>query len=111
MSGTFYRSGFTFKKIIGLIIAFSFSTPIGMSIGVVLSEQNPIVGSILLAISSGTFIYVSCTEIIQHEFERGLRQWIQFIFVTLGGAFIIGLWFLGGESGHAHGGTSEKDCH
>jgi zinc transporter 1/2/3 len=99
LGGTFCRSGFTFKKSFGLVFAFSLSTPIGMTIGVLLSDSDPIVGVVLMSISAGTFIYVSCTEILQHEFERGLRQWLQFIFVVLGGALIIGFWFIGTATG------------
>lgn len=38
LGGTFSRSGFSFKKSLGLVIAFSLSTPIGMSIGLILSD-------------------------------------------------------------------------
>ena len=64
LGGTFSRSGFSFKKSLGLIIAFSLSTPIGMSIGLGLTDSDPLVGVVLMSISAGTFIYVSCTEIL-----------------------------------------------
>jgi hypothetical protein len=41
-----------------------------------LTESSVLVSSILLAISTGTFIYVSCTEIIQSEFDRGYKEWL-----------------------------------
>lgn len=88
------RSGFSFGKAFGLMFSFAISTSIGVAIGLGLSQSSVLVSSILLAISTGTFIYVSCTEIIQNEFERGYKEWLQFIFVCLGGAFIISLWFL-----------------
>lgn len=64
LGGTFSRSGFTFPKAFGLLISFSLSTPIGMTIGILLTDQDPIVSIILMSISAGTFIYVSCTEIM-----------------------------------------------
>ena len=76
LGGTFSRAGFTFAKSMCLLISFSLSTPIGMVIGILISDENPLVGIILMSLSSGTFIYVSCTEILQHEFERGLKQWL-----------------------------------
>lgn len=96
LGGTFSRSGFSFWKSFGLLISFSISTPIGMTIGILVSDSPSLVSIVLLSISSGTFIYVSCTEILQHEFERGLNKLGQFISVCLGGAMIIGLWFLEG---------------
>lgn len=94
LGGTFVRSGFTFRKALLLLFSFALSTPIGVAIGLGLSSESIMVSSIMLSISCGTFIYVSCTEIIQHEFDRGLPQWIQFIFVCLGGALIISLWLI-----------------
>ncbi len=76
------------------MFSFALSTSIGVAIGLGLSEESVLVSSILLSISTGTFIYVSCTEIIQSEFERGYSEWVQFIFVTLGGAMIVSLWFV-----------------
>jgi len=76
------------------MFSFALSTSIGVAIGLGLSEESVLVSSILLSISTGTFIYVSCTEIIQSEFERGYPEWVQFIFVTLGGAMIVSLWFV-----------------
>lgn len=114
LGGTFSRSGFSVKKSLGLLIAFAISTPIGMTIGILLTDTNVLVGVVLMSISAGTFIYVSCTEILQHEFDRGLRQWLQYIFVVLGGALIIGFWFMasisGNEHSHALGDDDEHAC-
>ena len=38
LAGTFSRAGFSFKKSLGLVIAFSLSTPIGMAIGLGLTD-------------------------------------------------------------------------
>lgn len=88
------RSGFSFGKATCLLFSFALSTPIGVAIGLGLTGESVLVSSVLLSISTGTFIYVSCTEIIQSEFERGYPEWVQFIFVTFGGALIVSLWFV-----------------
>lgn len=85
-----------------------------MVIGLLLSDTSELVSVVVMSLSAGTFIYVSCTEILQHEFERGLRQWLQYIFVVLGGALIIGFWFIGAATGHSHSHGDEHaevDCH
>lgn len=64
LGGTFVRSGFTFRKAFLLLLSFALSTPIGVAIGLSLSSESILVSSILLSVSCGTFIYVSCTEII-----------------------------------------------
>jgi zinc transporter 1/2/3 len=71
LGGNFVRSGFTFNKAVLLLLSFALSTPLGVAIGLGLSEESILVSSILLSLSVGTFVYVSCTEIIQSEFERG----------------------------------------
>lgn len=90
------------------MFAFALSASIGVAIGLILTESGELVSSILLAISTGTFVYVSCTEIIQSEFGRGYKEWLQFVFVCLGGAFTIGLWFIGGHD-HGHGEEHEDE--
>ena len=63
----------------------------------------------MIALSAGTFIYVSCTEIIKNEFERKHRQWLQFIMVLLGGCLVVALWFLEGTHDHGHDDHEEDD--
>ena len=109
LGGNFVRSGFSFGKATCLMFSFAISTSIGVAIGLGLTEASPLVSSIFLAISTGTFIYVSCTEIIQSEFERGYREWLQFIFVCLGGGFIIALFFV--NQGHHDHGIAHDDHH
>ena len=76
LGGNFVTAGFTFWKSFCLMFSFAISTSIGVAIGLGLTESSVLVSSILLAISTGTFIYVSCTEIIQSEFDRGFREWL-----------------------------------
>jgi len=76
LGGNFVSAGFTFWKSFCLMFSFAISTSLGVAIGLGLTESSVLVSSILLAISTGTFIYVSCTEIIQSEFDRGYKEWL-----------------------------------
>ena len=70
LGASFVRSGFSCGKATGLMIAFALSLSIGVAIGLGLTGTSPLLTSIMLSISTGTFVYTSCTEIIQSEFER-----------------------------------------
>ena len=54
-----------------LMMAFVISSPLGIAIGIGISElKYPIIQAIFLALSSGTFIYIGCTEILPEQFTR-----------------------------------------
>lgn len=55
---------------------FAACVPIGILIGYFLTGTNELVEVVFMGLSSGTFIYVSCTEVISHEFELGHKQWL-----------------------------------
>jgi len=65
---------------------------------------------VFLALSGGTFLYVACSEIIVHEFDRGSMRLLKMFLVVLGGVLIGALWFLGGHS-HAEEGHDNHDDH
>lgn len=82
----FLRSGMTRKKIQKCLIVFSTMGPIGMMLGMMLHQFSiPLLNSILHALVAGTFLYVSATEIIPEEWDRGERKWKKF------GAFLSGI--------------------
>jgi solute carrier family 39 (zinc transporter), member 1/2/3 len=107
LGGAFARSGYKTKEIIVLLLVFSVITPIGTIIGMQIAESDKLIDTIFLSISGGTFIYVACSEIIVHEFDRGNRQWLKTILVLLGGAVISCLWFI--EHSHAEEGEDHGD--
>jgi len=74
-----------------LILLFSFFTPIGIIIGVFLSSSNQLVEAIFLALSTGTFLYVSASEVIVEEFAITKYKYQKFIMYLLGGILIAGL--------------------
>jgi solute carrier family 39 (zinc transporter), member 1/2/3 len=77
LGGTLTRSDFTFWKGFGLVFAFAVATPIGLLIGMGLESSIPLAAPVLNSLSAGTFIYVSCSEILVYEFGRGLnKHWL-----------------------------------
>ena len=59
---------------------------------------------IFLAISTGTFIYVSCSEVLVEEFEKKDNKKLKFFAFMIGGLFISGLNVL-----EAYGGIGGED--
>lgn len=71
-----------------MILFFSFITPFGILIGCLLSGMSDTVVGVALAISSGTFIYISCAEIIIEEFSNNQQVFMKFLAYTLGIVFV-----------------------
>ena len=87
-------------------------SPIGVVVGMLLTETNPLIDSIFACLSGGTFIYIACSEIIVAEFDKGGLQWLKMIMVMLGGVIITVLWFIGGHAhDHGHGGHDDHSGH
>jgi len=88
------KSGFEFKKLFWFMLLFAFATPIGCSIGLALSGENSeLVGIIFTSLAGGSFIYVSCSELIVEEFSLPGNRWWKLL-AFLGGALFIGLLLL-----------------
>jgi zinc transporter 1/2/3 len=85
------RAGLTLNKAWCPLLTFALSTTLGIILGMMLHEQNAMVNIVVNTLSAGTFVYVSCTEIIQHEFVKKHKRWLQFLLIVLGGVLIIGL--------------------
>ena len=90
---------------------FSLTTPIGIIIGMQISESNVLIDVTMLGLSGGTFIYVACSEIIVAEFDKGRYQWLKMILVFIGGIIIAALWFLGPCHHHGPAGGHEGHDH
>jgi len=77
-----------------MILIFALFTPIGIAIGIVLNNTEGLPGYIqplCLSLTVGTFIYISCGEIISEEFTVTNNKWIKFVFLILGIVLIVGL--------------------
>lgn len=83
------KSGFEFKKLFYFLLLFSFATPIGTLMGILLNGADPIVNIIFTSLAGGSFIYVSCSELIVEEFSLPGNRWWKLL------AFIVGAVFIG----------------
>jgi zinc transporter ZupT len=97
------KTGFTTCQMAVLLTMFTFLTPTGIIIGMIIHKQaNPLVEVTLMAISTGTFIYVACGEVIINEFKNGENLFEKMIAMFMAGLITIGLWFIESEN-HTHG--------
>ena len=86
------KSGVEKKQLIIMILIFAFIGPVGVAVGLILSETaNDYLQGIFLAISVGTFIYIACSEVLVEEFENPDNKFLKFFMFMVGGIFIGGL--------------------
>ena len=102
LGAAFASAGMSLKEIAILLLIFAIIAPLGIGIGMAITEMNALLDTILMGLSGGTFLYVACSEIITNEFAKGNKQHWKMCLVLLGGALIAVLWLLEGE--HNHGG-------
>lgn len=77
LSASLVRSSFSLKLALIPLIAFSLATSIGIAIGIGLASVNAAIDSVLTSLAAGTFIYISCTEILHREFcVKQAKQWL-----------------------------------
>jgi zinc transporter ZupT len=84
--------GITFVKLLVpkkqfyiLMIIFALITPVGTVIGLVVKKvSNEFVEAVFLSVSSGTFFYLSMSEILVEEFEKKENKYIKFIVYVIG---------------------------
>ena len=89
---SFVKAGVQRNQLIIMVLIFAFIGPVGVAIGLILSETaNDYLQGIFLAISVGTFIYIACSEVLVEEFENPDNKFIKFFMFMLGGIFIGGL--------------------
>ena len=103
---SFVKSGVSQKEFIINILIFSFITPIGISIGMALTSfSDDFFAGIFLSISVGTFIYIACSEIVIHEFNKKDNRYIKFLCFILGAGMVLSLNILEfiSNTGHSHG--------
>ena len=88
----FVKAKFSKKFFYLIIILFSVVGPIGVAIGIVLAETaGELVEGIFLSISTGTFLYVACSEVIIEEFSTPEKRYIKFGLYLVGCVFAAGL--------------------
>lgn len=82
------------KIICWLIFIFAFASPLGVTIGMLLGEAPIIVDITFTSLAAGTFLYISCSEVITEEFSLPGNRWIKLLMLLFGAAIITCLWFL-----------------
>jgi zinc transporter ZupT len=75
------------------MVLFSFATPFGICLGLLLENSSEIVEIIFTSLAGGTFIYVSCSELIVEEFALPGNRWWKFLAFIIGAIIITLLWF------------------
>ena len=83
------KSQMDFSRIWKFMLLFAFATPLGTLIGILLDSAPELVRIIFTSMAGGTFIYVSCSELIVEEFSLPGNRWWKLL------AFIIGAIFIG----------------
>ena len=88
----FVKAQFTKKFFYLIIVLFSIVGPVGVSVGIVLAETaGELVEGIFLSISTGTFLYVACSEVIIEEFSTPEKRYLKFGLYLVGCIFAAGL--------------------
>jgi len=93
------QSDLSVKAFVWSNVLFSLSSPVGVAIGIALSDLPPslpqeICNGVLQGIAGGTFLYITFFEVLPHELNKpGSRLWKVF-FVILGYASICGILFI-----------------
>jgi len=75
-------------------LGFALTESTGVAVGLGLSSAPEIVGSLILSVAGGTFIYIACSEIIVEEFEKPENRPGKLALFCLGASTMICLWFL-----------------
>ena len=76
-----------------MIFFLSSFTPIGIFLGYLISV-NDMISGICKALSAGTFIYISCAEIIIEEFSLAKNKFLKFSMYMIGILFVVAMGFL-----------------
>jgi zinc transporter 1/2/3 len=91
---SFSKTGTERSQFIKMIVLFCIFTPIGVCSGMLLESLSELVTGVFLALSGGTFLYVSASEVIVEEFSITRHKFEKYFLYLLGGILIGGLCFL-----------------
>jgi len=87
------KSSMPFARIVQFLLIFAAATPLGTVIGILLSGMSELINVIFMSIAGGSFIYVSCSELIVEEFSLPGNRWFKLLAFIMG-ALLIGLLLL-----------------
>jgi zinc transporter 1/2/3 len=95
------KSKMEFSSIVKFILLFSFATPVGTTLGLILTGTKAMVSIVFTSMAGGTFIYVACSELIVEEFSLPGKRWAK-LFAFLVGAGLIASLLLIEMAGGGH---------
>src|SRR3990167_2759586 len=93
MGVSLYKGNVPKNKALLYLGAFSLLTPVGIIGGMIFSDAEPKLKSILLVVSSGTFVYIAIAEIISEEFSGSHKLWHKYLAFWLGAGIMISVMF------------------
>ena len=77
-----------------LVFCFAIATPLGVTLGMILSDSSVLVQVVFTSFAAGSFVYIACSEVIINEFSvPGNRGWKLLAFM-MGAALITCLFFI-----------------
>lgn len=86
------------RVILGCLLLFSFMTPLGIGLGVALTESSDplhqLARSVLEGIATGTFLYITFLEILPHELSSGDQRIGKVIVMLCGFSVITAILFI-----------------
>jgi len=83
-----------FRMVRILVLLFALATPLGITIGMLMSNAPDIYDIVFSSIAGGSFVYIACSEVIVEEFSVPGDRWIKYFVFLLGATIIICLYFI-----------------
>lgn len=71
-----------------ILIVFSLATPVGILIGMAISNASDIMDIIFSSLAAGTFVYIACSEVIVEEFSIKRFKWFKMLAFMAGASLI-----------------------
>lgn len=82
------------RTIYTLLLIFSLATPLGIGIGMLVQGSSELTNIIFSSLAAGTFVYISCSEVIVEEFSTPHYKWLKLLMFLLGMGLITSLHFI-----------------
>jgi solute carrier family 39 (zinc transporter), member 1/2/3 len=87
-----FRAGFELKAYLLLVTFYSALTPLGMLLSILVSTKNTVLSEIFNGVAAGSFLYVSCIEMIVPEFHKADKMMVcKYLFLLFGFLLMAGV--------------------
>ncbi len=96
---TIAQSNLSAKSIFASVLIFSLASPVGMAIGIGLTDMEQSLGrdianGVLQGLSGGTFLYITFFEVLPSELNNEYSRMLKMFFILLGYSCVCGLLFI-----------------